>query len=307
VRAGIVDGADTISGEGDNDRLLFTGSSEADTIDLEPIAARPGHVLLESRGNAAHDLTQIESIDIEGGTGGETVRVAPGFPADIALTIDTGKGRDEITAGPGDDTIDAGQEGDVVDAGAGDDTVLGGPGGDTLTGGPGADGVTGGSEPDVFECGDGDTVFDVTPEDIARGTCLAPPPPPPPVIDPPAQPGQPVAEVPAPAPVDIPAPAATLPAGFLGFARPSVKVARNGLKVTIRNAHSEPIRVKVAASEKRGRKRQRYRAATKRIAPGKRVTVSLKASRAYLRARGKRKASVTVTNTATRGKLTLRR
>ena len=98
----------------------------------------------------------------------------------------------------------------------------------------------------------------------------------------------------------------------LGFSRPRIAFARTGLKVTLRNSERTSIRVALAASEKRGRKAHRYARVTRTVAAGRRVTVTLKAPRALLRqlkasAAGRRRATVTVTDLATGGKLTVRR
>jgi hypothetical protein len=63
-----------------------------------------------------------------------------------------------------------------------------------------------------------------------------------------------------------------MPAGFRGFAKPTVKVSPlSSSAVTVRNTHTAPITVKVGVTESG----KTYKAVTKTVKPGAKVTIKL--------------------------------
>lgn len=79
----------------------------------------------------------FQRIDINTGTGADSVDLSGVNNDKLAATVDGGPGADIIRGGPSDDVLSGGT------ADTGNDLLVGGPGGDTLTGGPGNDGLSG--------------------------------------------------------------------------------------------------------------------------------------------------------------------
>ena len=282
------DGSDNVDGGADTDKLNILGSEEADVFDIGQVTS--GLIAV---------LTSPRAFRVEA-PGVETITWA-GFEGDDSL--DTEETTHPFTllahGGEGDDAIEGGPARDVLNGGDDDDSLVGNGGPDDLTGGLGID---------AFTCDELDLVADFEPGETQEG-CF-------PVYDPPpAKEPDPVAPVQPGAPADPGAPAApgppSLPPAAGGLARPRVTLVRKGVRVVLSNPGTAPVAASVAATERRGRKLHRYRRVRKAIAPGARVTVTLKAPRALLRqlrkrGRGKRRPTVTVTNLATGALVTAR-
>ena len=104
-----------------------------------------------------------------------------------------------------------------------------------------------------------------------------------------------------------------LPAGFKGFSKPRVSGRTGNLTVTFRNTHSAPITVRLSGSERDGlHKAAAFKATTRAIPAGGRLTFKIATPRRLrarlarqLASRGKavRRPSLTLSNTATSGRL----
>jgi len=323
-RYDMFDGADEVRAGDDRDTLTIDGTDQRDTVNVDHDAQGNMSVRVLAPATAVTSALDVEVLDFKGRGDRDVLAADPTLQYDLAASGD--EGDDFLSGGPGADRILGGDGADAIRGGAGDDKLEGGPQNDALDGGEGADELLGGTGVDIFECDAFDTVGDLEPIDAGDGCATPRPPTPTPAPAPEPGPGAGAPDGGAPAAPVVPgAPAVPaqpqlppaggageLPRGALGFTRPRIAFARTGLKVTLRNTHSAPIRVALGASEKRGRKLHRYARVTRTIAAGQKATVTLKAPRALLRqlkarAAGGRRATVTATNLATGGKLTVRR
>ena len=112
-------------------------------------------------GDETDYFKNIESFDITGGTGDDTLAGTGNGTVYGGAGDDTlyGGGYGTVYGGAGDDTIRGGYRGTLY-GGAGDDTFNGGTGHDTLTGGTGDDILDGGADNDTLTGGAGDDVLD---------------------------------------------------------------------------------------------------------------------------------------------------
>ena len=81
--------------------------------------------------------TAVESLDVKGLGGDDTIMGQNGIAGLTHLTIDGGAGDDTIQGGDGDDTLNGGAGSDSVNGGRGSDVALLGGGQDTFTWNPG--------------------------------------------------------------------------------------------------------------------------------------------------------------------------
>jgi hypothetical protein len=316
------DSSDFLDGEEGSDTFDFNGSSSAEevTVDSTP---NGGVRVFRDIGAAAQDVHGVELIGVATGGGRDTIS-AGGLEGRVKLTINSGQLADTVLGSDGDDVISGGSENDVIDGRGGADTINGNLGDDSLDGAAGTDTLDGGPGADRIACGGlGDSIV-ADPLDTLAADCLPPPPPPPPpppVELPPAGPAPATAPAPAdPAttpPAGTGAPPATgptpgtgtptppPPANIRGFAKPRVRATRSGLAVTLKSTSAKTITVKLTAVE-RGRA---YKALKRKIAPGARLTVKLKAPRALRASLARalvRRPKLTVLNVATGGSATVR-
>jgi hypothetical protein len=308
-------GTGRIDGGPDFDSLRLFGTNANNTL---RVAEAGEGLLVEHAGpaNYSFDAVGVDKVEWFADSGEDTletnIRTTP-----VDFFVDGGGGLDALHGGPGDDEFRGGFDEDTLRGGGGDDRLFGNRSEDTLDGGDGADQLTGGEDADTFTCDGNDTVLDLEPGELETA-CFPEPPalePEPVAPSPPAAPGAPEApagpgtpEAPAAPPAGSPAPR---PPDARGLARPRVTLTRKGVKVALRNDGAAPLRVSLAATERRGRKLHRYRRVSKTILAGGRVTVTLEAPRALRRqllrrARGKRRPTVTVTNLATGARVTAR-
>ena len=294
-----------VDGGPDFDSLTLFGTGADNTL---RVGEAGEGLLIDHTGTADYVLRAlgVDKIAWFADSGNDRLETnVPNTPVDFF--VDGGGGLDALQGGPGADEFRGFIGEDTLRGGGGDDRLFGHEDEDTIDGGAGADELSGGEDADTFTCDGNDTVLDFEPGEFETA-CFpveSPAPEPEPVAPgPPAAPGVPE----APAAPGVPEAPATPPAGPRppaagGLARPRVTLARNGVKVVLRNAGATPVAVSLAATERSGRKLHRYRRVRKTIPAGRRVTVTLKAPRALQRqlrrARGKRRPTVTVTNLAT--------
>jgi Ca2+-binding RTX toxin-like protein len=132
--------------------LTVTGTAGDDTI----VLASNGTLLdatLNGVTATAMPLANVTSININGGSGNDTITLGANVPGS---SVQGGPGDDTITGGPGDDTLGGGQGNDYILGGAGDDLIHGGAGDDSIGGGQGNDNLYGGLGNDTITGGAGD-------------------------------------------------------------------------------------------------------------------------------------------------------
>jgi hypothetical protein len=318
------DGNDSFLGQDGFDTLKFNGANLSEKIAIGPNG--PAVRLTRDVASIAVEGEGVELFDIKTIGGADTV-TAGDLAGRTKLKIDTGSEADTVIGSDGPDIITGGTEGDLLRGRGGEDTIAGNDGVDQLFGGAGHDALDGGPAADSISCGGvgggvGDAIardpFDTVNPDCFTDPVPVPPgggpgAPPPgdpgdPGTPPPPDPGSPSPAdpgTPPPPPAGPGAPPAT-PTGR-GFAKPVVKATRTGLVVKLRSTSATPIALKLAVVES-GRK---YKAVTKTLIPGARLTVKLKAPaglrKAIAASRTRtRTPKITVVNLATGGKLTLK-
>src|SRR4051794_19622986 len=141
------DGTDDNEGDAGIDTSEVNGAGQGDAFTIKPDGAR-----------ARFDRTNLvpfgidiatEAIQVNALGGDDTLTVAPGTGALLAVNANGGSGNDRLTgaeepdsfsAGPGDDTLDGGPGADLLDGQDGNDTLQARDDtGDLVRGGPGAD------------------------------------------------------------------------------------------------------------------------------------------------------------------------
>ena len=145
------DGDDRLTGGSGNDILI--GGAGTDTVTQAVNANQVlTNVLLTGTGNDS--LSSIESAELTGGTGNNTIN-ASAFTAGPVILSGLA-GNDTLTGGSGNDTLDGGTGNDTLAGNAGSDSLTGGTGNDSLSGGAGTDSLNGGAGDDMLSGGDGD-------------------------------------------------------------------------------------------------------------------------------------------------------
>ncbi len=181
------DGSDTMRGGLGLDTVQVNGAV-ADGDDFELRAN--GNIAEFERlnlGNFTLDIDDVETIEVNGGGGNDTLTVQDISATDInKVVFNGGSGWDSLDAsqanvevvangGAGNDVLISGSENDrlrgnggndLISGGAGDDTILGGAGDDTLLGGGGNDVTNGGAGNDTADFSD--IPFEVT-ADLTTG------------------------------------------------------------------------------------------------------------------------------------------
>ncbi|MEM0923859.1 MAG: spondin domain-containing protein [Pseudomonadota bacterium] len=137
VRTEGTDGADTFSGQRDDD---IVNAGEGNDV----IRGNRGYDELSGEGGADRIFGGLGNDLIFGGTGNDLARGNQGNDQ-----IFGGEGNDILGGHAGDDLLDGGIGQDVLNGGFGDDTIIGGAGDDTVAGNQGDDVI-------VFNSGDGD-------------------------------------------------------------------------------------------------------------------------------------------------------
>jgi Ca2+-binding RTX toxin-like protein len=137
-------GAITAQGDGAANVVTLARSGNVFAVtDTTGVTALPG---CTAAGNTATcPAAGVDSIDVLGGPGNDTLTVDPGSELGADVSVDGEEGDDRLRGGVGDD--------EFVDS-AGNDTYNGGGGGDTFLDGPGNDTYAGGTDDDPFQSTD---------------------------------------------------------------------------------------------------------------------------------------------------------
>jgi Ca2+-binding RTX toxin-like protein len=125
-----------VDGGTGTDSATYSGTPGADTIGIARFSAAGG-VATFAPGGTPLVTTGVESLDVRGLGGDDTITGQNGIAGLTALTIDGGAGDDNLTGGDGDDTLIGGGGNDVVSGARGADVALLGAGKDTFTWNPG--------------------------------------------------------------------------------------------------------------------------------------------------------------------------
>ncbi len=156
--ARLYDGLLAVEGTNADDRLavrLQAGNSAILQVDLGD----------DGSAELSFPRAEVERLSIDGGNGGDSVRIDEGngvFTDAIATTIDGGNGNDRLVGGAGAVTLIGGNGDDVLIGGAGAETLIGGNGDDSIDGNKGNDvGLLGnGNDTFVWDPGDGSDVVE---------------------------------------------------------------------------------------------------------------------------------------------------
>ncbi|HKE78226.1 MAG TPA: calcium-binding protein [Solirubrobacteraceae bacterium] len=129
-------GPATVIAEGGDgtDTATYDGSAGDDAIG---IAADNGNVATFTAGGAAFETNAVESLDVSGLAGNDTITGQNGIAALTRLTLDGGAGDDVLRGGDGDDLLLGGAGDDVVDGNRGNDVGQLGAGADSFQWDPG--------------------------------------------------------------------------------------------------------------------------------------------------------------------------
>jgi len=144
------DGNSIIDGGAGFDTLQIAGSSSSPTV--FSVTSNGGNVALSASGFSL-DISNVEALDITGGSGGDSITVGNLDGTDItnnSVTFNGGDGNDTLDGeyaskrlvaigGEGDDTLITGSADDVLDGGGGSDFLSGGAGNYNIYGGSGSD------------------------------------------------------------------------------------------------------------------------------------------------------------------------
>jgi Ca2+-binding RTX toxin-like protein len=132
VTASVQNGTLTVAGDGASDKVALR---------LDPASESTLQVDVGDDGTAdfSFDRSTFTAIAVNAGAGDDQVRIDQinGVFTDEAVTIDGGKGNDNLTGGDGPDTLIGGPGNDFVDGRRGTDTALLGTGDDTFQWDPG--------------------------------------------------------------------------------------------------------------------------------------------------------------------------
>src|SRR3954454_18690861 len=128
-------GSVTVDGGDGNDTSIYKGTGGDDKIGV----ARNGTDLVAAfvDGGGIVNHRAVESLEVRGEAGADTITGQNGIGTLTALPVDGGPGADSLRGGDGDDTVLGGGGDDVVAGGRGADTARLGGGGDHFRGGPG--------------------------------------------------------------------------------------------------------------------------------------------------------------------------
>jgi hypothetical protein len=139
-------GSVTVDGGDGNDTSIYKGTDGDDAIGV----ARNGTDLVAAfvEGGGLVNHRAVESLNVRGYDGADTITGQNGISTLTALTVDGGPGADTLRGGDGDDTVLGGDGDDVVAGGRGADSARLGAGDDHFQWGPGdgndsADGQSG--------------------------------------------------------------------------------------------------------------------------------------------------------------------
>ncbi|MFM9116388.1 MAG: hypothetical protein ACKOU6_09545, partial [Planctomycetota bacterium] len=139
--------------------LRIEGSPKADQI---VVGQTNGFYTVRGGGlNQRFAVSSVNSLVVNGNAGDDRItlpaRLATGTV--LAVTINGGLGRDNISGSPLADSIHGGDGNDTISGGGGDDDLFGDAGDDKLMGGAGDDDMDAGDGQDVLSGDDGDDVI----------------------------------------------------------------------------------------------------------------------------------------------------
>lgn len=152
----LTDNGDGVDSDPDGDRLTVSEAKVGSTVltlGSETTLASGAKLTLRSDGTFAYNpngkgnLTETIAYKVSDGKGGTddaTVSIA------VGITLDVGKGKDNVTGTPGDDILNGGTGNDTLNGVGGNDTLNGDRGADILVGGTGGDTLNGGVGGDTF-------------------------------------------------------------------------------------------------------------------------------------------------------------
>src|SRR5262249_8730853 len=135
-----------------SDTVSYSGTESADMIGIAPNATAVS-TFTSGSGTSLQNTTAVESLDVQGLGGADTITAGNGLASLTNLTIDGGAGGDTLIGGDGNDLLIGGTGNDFVDGGRGNDVALLGPGADSFFWAPGdaSDTVEGQSGNDVLD------------------------------------------------------------------------------------------------------------------------------------------------------------
>jgi Ca2+-binding RTX toxin-like protein len=122
-------------GEG-ADTVTYSGTQSDDTIGIAPNGTAVS-TFAPGTTTSPQNTTGVENLDVRGRGGNDTITGSNGLAALSSLTIDGGRGDDDIRGGDGNDRLIGGGGNDSLDGGRGADVALLGSGADSFTWDPG--------------------------------------------------------------------------------------------------------------------------------------------------------------------------
>ena len=128
-------GSVTVDGGDGADTSIYKGTGGDDEIDV----ARNGNDVVAAfvDGGGIVNHRAVESLEVRGEAGADTITGQNGIGTLTALTVDGGPGADTLRGGDGDDTVQGGDGDDIVAGGRGADTARLGNGDDRFQWNPG--------------------------------------------------------------------------------------------------------------------------------------------------------------------------
>ena len=168
------DGSDLLVGDTGDDTVEVNGAgADGDAFTVAPVSGQPNGVSVRfQRTNLVPftlDLADMETLEMNGGGGDDSISGSSGLADLIALRMNGGDGNDTLTGGDGDDTMDAGPGDDTMICGAGHDVMAGNTGNDRMVweNGDESDRIDGNEGSDTVEVSGSPTegdAFAVTPD-----------------------------------------------------------------------------------------------------------------------------------------------
>jgi hypothetical protein len=128
-------GSVTVDGGDGSDTSIYKGTDADDAIGIARTGTDTVGAFVDGGGIVNHRA--VESLDVRGDGGADTITGQNGIGTLTALTVDGGTGADTLRGGDGDDTVLGGDGDDIVAGGRGTDTARLGNGDDHFQWNPG--------------------------------------------------------------------------------------------------------------------------------------------------------------------------